>query len=94
MNSKQIEIGAVYRHRTSSIGFAQAVKVLQSKTAENPTTRVLVKCAWATEPTFQVFMYKHFLPRDLVRHNVEMTGQQQSAAKPPPAVVDPSRLPS
>jgi len=72
MNSKQIEIGAIYRHRTSSIGYAQAVKVLPPKTPENPTTRVLVKCAWASSPTFDVFMYKHFQPRDLIRHNAVM----------------------
>jgi len=68
MNSKQIEIGTIYRHLTSSVGYAKAVKVLQPRTLENITTMVLVKCEWASSPTFDVFIHKHFKPRDLTRH--------------------------
>ena len=76
MNSKQIEIGTIYRHLTSSVGYAKAVKVLQPRTLENITTMVLVKCEWASSPTFDVFIYKHFKPRDLTRNVANLPAMQ------------------
>ena len=54
-------------------------------------------CGWGkhfvtarAEDAFPVDVY---LMRTDLQQNVEMTGRQQDAAEPPPAVVDPSRLP-
>ncbi len=65
MRAKDVVIGKTYRHRTSSIGYAQPVAILPPRTGINTTAGTLVKCAWASEPSFQVFMFKHFKPSDL-----------------------------
>lgn len=67
MRASALQVGGVYKHKNTHMGFAQVVRVLPPKTEENTSTRTLVKCAWALEPTFQVFaLCKYFKPADLV----------------------------
>lgn len=70
MKSTEIVLGKTYRHKTSSIGYAQAVALLPPKKGENTTSKTLIKCAWSSDPRFMVFMYKYFRPADLTKYIV------------------------
>lgn len=67
MRIKDIVLGGTYRHRTSSIGYAKPVLILPPKTGENTNSYTVVKCIWATDPSFQFSLYKYFKPSDLQR---------------------------
>lgn len=67
MRASDIKVGSIYKHRSSTVGYAQAIQVLPPNTGENTTPRIVVLCAWATEPKFEQFaIYKYFRPADLV----------------------------
>ena len=66
MKAKDIVIGKTYRHRTSSVGYAQPVSLIPPRSGVNKSAATLVKCGWSADPRFLVFMFKYFKPSDLV----------------------------
>ena len=70
MKSTEIILGKIYRHKTSSIGYAHAISLLPPKKGENTTNKILVKCAWASDPKFMVYQHKYFRPADLTKYIV------------------------
>lgn len=67
MKAEDIKIGEFYRVRDNELGYAQAMKIIPPKTAENKSNSILVKCYWVVNKDDAVGLVKYFKVSRLVK---------------------------